>query len=110
MCDKCINETCKHFNQIYTQLNGIWDHHNYCKKLNEYLDDKEILLCELYEPSMKCFNCKHGKEIIYETGTIDCIDYHCKLQDNKMIFSDSSWALFNYSDFPDCQINKWGKL
>lgn len=101
-----MDDECKYYTERFEKQNGIWDDVSFCTKNKEYIPD-ENEICENYLKSEKCFNCKHSREIIYETGTIYCIDYHCRLQNDKMIFSDSSWAASNYADFPDCNINKW---
>ena len=105
MKEECSEKECKYFTQIFDKQNNIWDHYSFCDKYKKFIPDEE--LCQEYIKAEKCYNCKHSKEIVYETGSIDCIDYHCRLQKGKMIYSDIDWAISHYAGFPDCNINKW---
>ena len=57
-----------------------------------------------------CPNCRHSRSIVYETGIIDCIDYHCLLQNGDLIYSDSNPYLVHYADFPQCNIGKFKSI
>jgi hypothetical protein len=103
--EECEDKECKFYTQKYLNTDGVYDYYGYCTKHRSLITDVE--LCADYIKAEKCFNCKHSKTIVYETGTIDCIDYHCKLQNDKMLYSDSEWETDHYADFPDCNIDKW---
>ena len=105
MKEECYEKECKFYTQIYEKQNDIWEHYAFCINHKKFILEEE--LCENYIKAEKCFNCKHRIEKVYETGTIDCVDYHCKLQNDKMIYSDIDWAISHYADFPDCNICKW---
>jgi len=47
---------------------------------------------------------------VYETGSIDDIEYRCKLQNNKLIYDDSNPYVTHPLDFPDCHINKYEQI
>lgn len=102
----CNEEQCKFYTECHDVHNGVWDDYSFCTKHKKIIDcENEI--CSEYIKAKKCFNCKHSRKIIYETGTIDCIDYHCKLQDKKLMYSDCNWLDDHYADYPECNINKW---
>lgn len=63
--------------------------------------------CEKFEQYKTCGNCEHSGGTIYETGTIDYIDYNCKLQNGKVIYSDFNWENVHHYDFPVCPIGRW---
>lgn len=69
-----------------------------------YEDDFD---CKDFEIFQSCSNCKHGRQIIYETGTIDDIEYRCKLQNNKLMYDDCSPFTLHNADFPICNIKKY---
>ena len=54
-----------------------------------------------------CLDCKYAKKRMYETGTIDDIEYRCVLQNNKLIYDDLHPLAedFDYADAPDCPIS-----
>jgi hypothetical protein len=69
------------------------------------------LPCTAFEKFEFCDTCKHGKEVVYETGTIDEIDYYCKLQningDLKLIYIDIDPYINHNADFPRCSISHY---
>lgn len=77
---------------------------------DDELDNCEYKKCPLFEEMKSCPNCVHSKSIVYETGTIDCIDYYCLLQNNKLIYSDVSPMIIHYADFPQCNINQFESI
>jgi hypothetical protein len=103
--ETCSDKECRYLIDEYDKQNDMWDHYSFCKKHNKFIPEE--VPCESYLKSQSCYNCKLANKIIYETGTIDCIDYHCNLQDNKLIFSDTHWATNNLGNSPDCPIHKW---
>jgi len=103
----CSEIECKYYTELFEEdnLTHTFDDNSFCTKHNKYIPEAEP--CEDYEKARKCFNCEHAKEVVYETGTIDSVDYHCKLQEGKSIYSDLAWNRNHYIDFPECPINKW---
>lgn len=104
----CIQNECKYLDEDYKE--------NYiCIKNNITLSDEQIELfdndkkenCKDFEQLKSCKDCKFSSIIVYESGVIDSEDYHCKLQDGKMIYSDISPYRRQNVDFPECNINKW---
>lgn len=79
-----------------------------CTKFNKDVSDFEGE-CESFEELCFCSTCKHSRSTIYETGTIDDIEYRCQLQNNKLIYDDSSPYSLHNSDFPECSINRYEK-
>ncbi len=102
---ECSEYECKFYTELYGCIDKEWDHDAYCVKHKKYIPEEK--LCGEYIKAEKCFNCRFSRSIVYETGSIDCIDYHCKLQNDRMIFSDLSWSIGHYADFPDCNIDEW---
>jgi hypothetical protein len=102
---ECSEKECRYFKEVFEKQNGVMDYYSFCTKKNSLIPEEVI--CNEYLPSHFCFNCKHQKVIVYESGEIDSIDYHCKLQNDKFIFSDLNWAISHYADFLDCPITKW---
>ena len=78
----------------------------YCSKLKCYIDEL-ITQCNFFKLPETCEFCVYLYRIVYETGTIDDIAYHCKLQDNKLIYDDINPYIINYADFPECNIGKF---
>ena len=62
--------------------------------------------CPGFAPPHRCYDCIYAKEKVYETGTIDEIDYYCTLQDKKLIYRDTLLSIFD-PDWPECNINKF---
>jgi hypothetical protein len=92
-----------------------WSYEFICTKQQKKLTDEEIDNCEygkcaLFEELKSCCNCKHSSVQIYETGTIDDIEYRCTLQNNKLIYDDGSPYQIHYADFPLCNINRFESI
>lgn len=86
-----------------------------CTKQQKELTDDELDNCEyekclLFEELKSCPNCVHSICRVYEIGIFDCIDYHCLLQDKKLIYSDICPLMVHYTDFPQCNINKFESI
>lgn len=101
----CSDMECRYFIEKYESKDNEYDFYEFCTKHNKFIPEE--IPCENYLKAKICFNCKHKKIIVYESGCIDCIDYHCKLQENKFIFSDINFSINDFISFPDCPINKW---
>lgn len=106
MTKTCVDEECKYYTELFEKIDEEWDYYSFCTKGKTFIPYKNRI-CGIYTKARKCYNCNHSKSIVYETGTIDCIDYHCELQDDKMIYSDLNFSNSNYAEFPDCNIDRW---
>lgn len=96
----CIDNDCKY---LFTQL-GNW----YCNiKRCEIPDDIDITQCDDFVQARTCINCKHSISRIYETGTIDNIEYRCPFQDKKLIYDDLEPYMSHFADVPECNIGKF---
>lgn len=94
----CIDNNCKH---TYSEMGEI-----YCSLTHEEIpDDIDIVQCDKFEQSQTCINCKYSKETVYETGTIDNIEYRCILQDNKLMYDDMDPYHSHFADVPECSID-----
>lgn len=96
----CIDNECKH---LYAYMGET-----YCSITNEEPpDDIDITQCEFYIQAKTCINCKHSIPTVYETGTIDDIEYRCSFQGNKLIYDDLDVYVSHYADVPECNIDKF---
>ena len=96
----CIDNECRH---QYTMLGDF-----YCKLTGtEIPEDIDITQCKHYEQARTCINCVYGIPTVYETGTIDDIEYRCSLQNKKLMYDDSNPYYRHYVDVPECNINKF---
>ena len=96
----CEDENCAYYKE------DVFDNNkDYCSK-------HKICICSIekcidFESPQTCDLCKNSFMRIYESGTIDDIEYYCKLQDGKLIYDDLSPYTINYADFPKCNIGKF---
>jgi hypothetical protein len=97
----CEDNDCAYYKMDYQDR-------TYCSKKNRFIDN-ETGECEYFTPSQTCDLCKHSYMKVYETGSIDDIEYYCKLQNGKLIYDDLSPYMINFADFPKCNINKFEK-
>ena len=93
----CIDNECKneysHFGESYCALT---------KK--EVPDNIDITECNNFAQAHTCINCKFSTFRVYETGTIDEVDYKCPFQNNEIIYQDLNPCSFHFSDVPECPI------
>jgi hypothetical protein len=103
----CEDENCAYETTIIGSGRGIFRIKEYCTKNKCCISD--IDNCTYFEIPKTCDNCKHSFCQIYETGTIDDIEYYCKLQNNKIIYDDSNVYNVHYgdTDIPKCPIDKF---
>lgn len=106
---KVVKDECRYLKE------DLFSYEFICTKQQKELTDEELDSCEygkcvLFEELKACCNCKHSNVQIYETGTIDDIEYRCSLQNNKLIYDDSSFGLVHYADFPLCNIDKFESI
>ena len=99
----CIDNECKH---TYTEMGET-----YCSLTHEEIqDDIDQIQCENFVQARTCLNCKHSIQEIYETGTIDSIEYRCPFQGRKIIYDDLEPMNNHYNDIPECNIDKWEEM
>lgn len=97
----CINNECIHTKSII----GDW----ICELDENYPDCimEDSFNCPNFIQARNCLSCKYSSQTVYETGTIDDIEYRCKLQDKKLIYDDSNPYNQHHSDIPECNYGKW---
>lgn len=95
MSFNCLD--CKHFKENF-------DGNDTCTANNSNVVDYNPSLCPHFTKLQFCDTCTYANIVVYETGTIDEIVYRCTLQNNKVIYSDSSF-IANNSEYPECNIN-----
>lgn len=98
----------KEYNKI-TKSMEVTDK-TYCAKLDrdltEYEEDRlcDEVFCKHYIKARICMTCKHSRCVNFDN---DCIDYYCKVDKNKFIYSSLSVFKNNSLDFPECPCDKW---
>ena len=103
----CIDYPCKYSSYYF----GSEGDDSWCTKLDCAIPDNvDEVGCEHFELARTCLDCKHSAPRVYETGTIDDIEYRCTLQNNKMIYDDSNPGVDHYGDIPECNIGMFGLL
>ena len=85
-------EYCEHLNENH---NGKW----MCTKHNKETSGDG---CKDFSRLQFCNTCDYAKTMIYESGMIDCIDYRCMLQNNKLIYSDNNPMRIQNAKYPKC--------
>lgn len=101
--NNCIDRECKYATHTIEPYGDL-----YCSLQNkEVQDDIDITGCKQFKVAKNCLNCKHSIPTVYETGTIDDIEYRCPFQNNKLIYDDSCCEVTHNIDIPECNINKW---
>lgn len=96
----CIDHPCKY----------LFDYcgEEYCiLTYKEIPEDIDITQCENFVFARTCLDCANSTMTVYETGTIDEIEYRCKLQNNKLTCHDLNPYCAHYSDIPECNIGKF---
>lgn len=98
----CIDNNCKHFYYRCGQDDLYCDLTN-----NTVPDDIEETQCDKYSEAKTCIDCVHAKITVYETGTVDSVEYRCSLQDDLLIYENLNPYYPHYSDVPECNIGKF---
>ena len=97
----CIDNECKY-------LLHTWDCEMYCSLLHQEVpDDIDLVQCENFKQAKTCLNCIHSIETVYETGTIDDIEYRCPFQNRKLIYDDLDVYNAHFADVHECNIGKF---
>lgn len=104
----CEDNECAYYKEEKVRNSWIWK--GYCNKTKCYIDES-MNKCDSFEFPKTCLDCKHSYSITYDEGIfcIDDIAYYCKLQNNKLIYDDSSPLISHYADIPKCPIDKFEK-
>lgn len=103
----CMQNECKFLNEDYED-NCICAKNNIIisedqMALFDPIDSSIGLVCDDFKQQKSCNTCKYSYIIYYD----DCEDYHCILQNRKMIYSDISPYRSKNVDFPKCNVDKW---
>lgn len=99
----CIDDDCKNLYSYFGEL--------YCKLTKQEMpDDIDVTQCENFIQARTCINCKHSLKTVYETGTIDDIEYRCPFQDKKLIYADSNPYNCHFANVPECNIGKFEEI
>ena len=98
MVNKVYNcSECKYINE---NINDMW----ICTKSNKEAPDNG---CNEFDMLRFCDTCKYAKILVYETGTIDCIDYRCMLQNNRLVYSDINPMRTKNAEYPSCILDMY---
>lgn len=99
----CIDNNCRH---IYADCGE-----EYCNLTHEAIpDDIDVTQCDYFTQARTCIDCIHSKLCVYETETIDDIEYRCPFQNNKLIYDDSNPCCRHYIDVPECNIGRFEEV
>ena len=99
----CIDNECKH---LYSYIGEY-----YCELTKKEIpDDIDITQCDDFMQAHTCINCIHSIQTVYETGTIDDIEYRCPFQNRKLIYDDINTYYQHFSDVPECKIDKFESI
>ena len=76
------------------------------------IPDNDTFSCSDYIKAKNCLTCKHSSPTIYETGTIDWIEYRCNFEGNatwtdKVVYDDSEPMTYHHYDIPECPNGNW---
>lgn len=76
------------------------------------IPDNDTFSCSDYIKAKNCLTCKHSSPTIYETGTIDCIEYRCNFEGNatwtdKVVYNDSEPMIRHHYDILECPNGNW---
>ena len=104
--NNCIDHPCKYRKDtLHPKLDG------YCViKADEVPDRIDEIDCEFFKIAKTCLSCKHSEPTIYETGTIDDIEYRCPFQNNKLVYDDLNPYVDHYSDIPKCNVERFEEI
>ena len=99
-------DDCKYF--FENSDHSCWQKEKYrCLANSELIITDDDFDCVDYTIAKNCVTCKHSQERVYETGTVDGIQYRCPFQNNAVIYKDTNFMNLHHYSIPECQINKW---
>lgn len=99
-------DNCKYFQDT-------WDYKENCELSPDFkIPDDTTFCCSDYVEVRNCLTCKYSTAIIYETGTIDCIEYRCGFNKrptwtDKVIYNDSEPMISHHYNIPECPNGHW---
>lgn len=102
----CYDDNCKYYFNTCYLTDG-------CKLKPDFkIPDDDTIPCSDYIEAKNCLTCKYSIPTVYETGTIDCIEYRCNFSGNvtwtdKVVYNDSEPMLRHHYDIPDCPNGYW---
>ena len=100
LLNNCVDSPCKY------RLDDC--DNDYCVlHQSEIPDNVDEVGCKDFMLARTCLECKYSLTSIYETGTIDDIEYRCPFQDNKMIYDDTKPSVDHHNDIPECTCGKF---
>lgn len=98
----CVDYPCKYCHD--DPISGT----SHCILLNTYVpDDIDRNGCPHFVFAKTCIDCKHANKTMYETGTLDSIEYRCNLQNDKYMYDDGTSFTDHYDNVPECNIGKF---
>lgn len=101
----CIDNNCKNLYTISGEYYCAVTHKEIPESINVLDPNEKSSDCDNFVQAHTCLNCKHAKTTVYETGTIDDIEYRCPFQENKLIYDDSTAPYYkHYYDVPECNV------
>lgn len=100
----CWENDCKYF--LENPIRG-WSSEYTCTLNPDFVITGDDFNCPNCITAQNCLTCKHSLIQIYETGTIDDIEYRCPFQNNKVIYDDSDPMNRHHPNIPECPIEKW---
>lgn len=106
MKNNCIDSPCIYSNYCFNPFNDFWCSLHNC----EPPDNIDEIGCNDFELARTCLDCKHHIPTIYETETIDDIEYRCEFQGKKLIYDDTNCGMNHYANIPKCNIDKFELL
>lgn len=86
----CVDNNCKNLYTISGEYYCAITHKEIPEFINVLDSNEKSSDCDNFVQAHTCLNCKHSKTTVYETGTIDDIEYRCPFQENKLIYDDST--------------------
>lgn len=100
----CWDNDCKY---LIEGVQENWSSEYTCILNPDFIIPDDDFDCPNCITAQNCLTCKHSLTRVYETGTIDDIEYRCPFQNNKVIYDDSNPMNCHHPDIPECPINKW---
>lgn len=73
----CIDNNCKNIYTICGEYYCAITHEEIPGFINVLDPNEKSGDCDNFVQAHTCLNCKHAKTAVYETGTIDDIEYRC---------------------------------
>ena len=98
--NNCFDHPCKY---RYDDAHTCFCHLRMCV-IPDNIDETG---CKYFELAETCITCKHSIETVYETGTIDDIEYRCPFQNNALVYDDIRPGVEHFFDVDKCMCGKF---